>query len=76
MRRWIASTYAQARFGGRGRRFAPRNDGGENMIQHSRGAFRPSFASSSALENRKGRREGRVAAAPGAAAQRNLRKRA
>jgi hypothetical protein len=24
---WIASAYAQLRFGGRGRRFAPRNDG-------------------------------------------------
>jgi hypothetical protein len=32
VRLWIASAFAQVRFGGRGRRFAPRNDGGETRV--------------------------------------------
>ena len=51
------------------RRSAPRNDGGENMRPHPRGAFRPSFAFIITLLEVRGRREGRVAAAPGALAQ-------
>src|ERR1700747_557502 len=42
------------------------------MSPYSRGAFRPSFAGVSPSSKVRGRREGRVAAAPGAPAQRKF----
>src|SRR5246127_3107879 len=42
------------------------------MSPYSRGAFRPSFACVSPSSKVRGRREGRVAAAPGAPAQRKF----
>jgi len=52
-----------------------RQDKGEDTSPYSRGAFRPSLVSHIALSKVRGRKEGRVAAAPGALAQKKLRKR-
>jgi len=54
---------------------APRNDGREDIRSPSRDGIRPSFASSITLSKVRGRREGRVAAAPGALRKKQLRKR-
>src|SRR5271165_4117057 len=49
---------------------APRND--VSMKSRSRGEFRPSLGSCITLLKHRGRREGRVAAVPGAPAQRKF----
>ena len=69
------SAAAAARILRRPRTAAVSKDGHEDApttSSHSRGAVRPSFASFVTLRKCRGRREGRVAAAPGAPAQRKF----